>query len=332
MSTKHSSDEENNALAPKNSQDATNAETPTEITLERTAGPALRFCGYPIKMVVGDRSGTKNNARAHILTLYGVVSLGLEQSPNYGGGYVVGIEYRSSFHEDTNKSDLILAATVEDVWRGLAGYDASRDVTVREGSISKERLSHIHHAVSKRFRDAANRILSALPELSDRLVDLSWKCDECGQSVDTRNGFVEWRMREGQSRGDCLRLVHGPDSSGGDQITSCTYDEGEDDVVSAGDHVVEFLGHDGLMRLLGLITDGMCEQGEVVEMIKRLHIPRYEQARLYFDAAKQDGRDRDLNMPYGSYSQAMLTDIITHYGPKPAEPISLAMHQKKGEK
>jgi len=45
------------------------------------------------------------------------------------------------------------------------------------------------------------------------------------------------------------------------------------------------LGPDGLMYLLALIDAGSVATDEVLDMIKRLHIPGYEQARRYFDRA-----------------------------------------------
>lgn len=46
-----------------------------------------------------------------------------------------------------------------------------------------------------------------------------------------------------------------------------------------------FLGADGLMQLLALIYDQEVPTEEVLEMIKRLHIPGYEEARLHFKSA-----------------------------------------------
>jgi hypothetical protein len=49
-----------------------------------------------------------------------------------------------------------------------------------------------------------------------------------------------------------------------------------------------FVGADGLMQLLRLLEEGDIPQTEVLEMIKRLHIPGYERARHYFEEAIAD--------------------------------------------
>ena len=50
-----------------------------------------------------------------------------------------------------------------------------------------------------------------------------------------------------------------------------------------------FLGPDGLMELLSMMDENEAPQIEIIEMIKRLHIPGYEHARLHFDEAISDG-------------------------------------------
>ena len=45
------------------------------------------------------------------------------------------------------------------------------------------------------------------------------------------------------------------------------------------------MGPDGLKRLLEMLAEdkvGKVELLELLEIIKRIHIPRYEQARLHF--------------------------------------------------
>ena len=50
-----------------------------------------------------------------------------------------------------------------------------------------------------------------------------------------------------------------------------------------------FLGADGLMLLLSLIAEKRTPTEQVLEMIKRLHIPGYEHARPYFKKAISEG-------------------------------------------
>lgn len=55
-------------------------------------------------------------------------------------------------------------------------------------------------------------------------------------------------------------------------------------------HLTFFLGDDGLMGLLSFFHErGFANEEEVLEMINRLHIPGYEHACHYFDAAIRKG-------------------------------------------
>ncbi|PTL77933.1 hypothetical protein [Vitiosangium sp. GDMCC 1.1324] len=47
----------------------------------------------------------------------------------------------------------------------------------------------------------------------------------------------------------------------------------------------EYLGSNGLMRLLAMIYDEELPTKEVLEVLKRLHIPGYEEARHHFEDA-----------------------------------------------
>ena len=51
----------------------------------------------------------------------------------------------------------------------------------------------------------------------------------------------------------------------------------------------DFLGSDGLMKLLSFIADDHVESSEVLEMLKRLNIPGYERARMHFEEAISEG-------------------------------------------
>ena len=42
------------------------------------------------------------------------------------------------------------------------------------------------------------------------------------------------------------------------------------------------MGPDGLKRLLEMLAEDKVGKVELLEIIKRIHIPRYEQARLHF--------------------------------------------------
>lgn len=116
----------------------------------------------------------------------------------------------------------------------------------------------------------------------------TWKCDTCGQKIkSSRDGWVEWlHFFPGTGsgpKGHGLRLVHnGGTSPRG--ISGCQYKGNPNELVKDLD-LESFLGADGLMQLLALIYDQEVPTEEVLEMIKRLHIPGYEEARLHFKSA-----------------------------------------------
>lgn len=128
-----------------------------------------------------------------------------------------------------------------------------------------------------------------------------WICDTCGEKIRSpEEGLIEWYSvgdEKGIHRRANLRLVHRLSASPLKKLNlkrkGCEFDmrkesfrtEGEVDNQPLG----EFLGPDGLMRLLSLISEGEFPVAEVVKMIKRLHIPGYEMARDYFRAATFEG-------------------------------------------
>lgn len=114
-----------------------------------------------------------------------------------------------------------------------------------------------------------------------------WICDTCGKEVTADNGIVEWitLYNNGSYKGKELRIVHGTDE--------CAYNEkvldtGRKESSSERD-LCFFLGADGLMDLLSMVSDDILPKEEVLEIIKRIHISGYEQARLYFDEAISEG-------------------------------------------
>lgn len=138
----------------------------------------------------------------------------------------------------------------------------------------------------------------------------SWTCDTCGQSIKSpEDGWVEWinfaAKHQRQSRD--LRLVHHrPVSPLKDREHGCQFDgaaEFEKDHGLVADRSLEaFLGANGLMNLLELIATRRLPTDEVLEMIKRLHIPGYERARPHFEEAIGRGVFEPNSAP-GYYSQ-----------------------------
>ncbi|USE00240.1 hypothetical protein JKJ11_15135 [Vibrio sp. SCSIO 43133] len=118
---------------------------------------------------------------------------------------------------------------------------------------------------------------------------MSWTCDSCGREIESvEDGWVEWRSYLSKERqDDGFRLVHHRRID-----KQCAYDEDKlfaEGAILADGALEWYLSTNGLMMLLSYIHDDSIKKDEVVEMIKRLHIEGYEQARLHFNEAIQEG-------------------------------------------
>lgn len=137
----------------------------------------------------------------------------------------------------------------------------------------------------------------------------TWICDSCGNVIEkAEDGRVEWITIGTEKTGRDLRLVHrfgaGPKKKG------CLHNEqaefAKDEGTVADNELTDFLGPDGLMRLLVFIAESELPTNDVLQMIKRLHIPGYEQAFRHFAEAIHEGVF-EPNMPKDYYWQS---DII----------------------
>lgn len=132
-------------------------------------------------------------------------------------------------------------------------------------------------------------------------------CDECGEVIEKiEDGWLEWiDVLNKPIYG--FRIVHVSGRSprfmnGG----NCYYPEG----CEVSDmHLNEFIGFDGLAYLLSFFDRNLRDPKEVVEIVRRLHISHYEEARQYFKKAINDGfiDSRDNN-------QNDLKRVIKEYG------------------
>jgi hypothetical protein len=148
--------------------------------------------------------------------------------------------------------------------------------------------------------------------------DFGWKCDECGELISAiEDGWVEWLVvesRRGNSRLKGLRLVH--DLGGSPRCVGglrCRYDPHKE--FQKGQSLVEglplarFVGPDGLMLMLSWIAIGDLPAAAILDLIKRVQIPGYEQARGFF----QKGLDEHVFIPSigkGYYLQAEIRTLL----------------------
>jgi hypothetical protein len=159
------------------------------------------------------------------------------------------------------------------------------------------------------------RSLQAQPPGPEQALKTSrWYCDVCEQVIrHPSEGWVEWLVRrEGmQLFGKGLRLVHLRFASPRPQ--GCQYNSDEEfqrDGSTIADMGLDaFQGPDGLNHLLSLLSEHNLPKEQVIEMIKRLHIPGYERARFHAQAATAAGII-EPNLPLGFYWQDEIATVI----------------------
>ena len=123
-----------------------------------------------------------------------------------------------------------------------------------------------------------------------------WICDTCGDQIESvDDGWVQWlRIRDEENdsfHSEGLELVHARQNS--ERERSCIYNSQHvfraRRATTADLSLRDFACPDGLMRLLSFISDDeFKDKEEVIEMIKRLFIPGYEQVRRHLDSAVSD--------------------------------------------
>jgi hypothetical protein len=144
-----------------------------------------------------------------------------------------------------------------------------------------------------------------------------WICDSCGQVIKSpEDGYVEWLVETEETMFSAqygFKIIHSGEE--------CTCYPQED--ISLNDAPLEFfLGGKGYLNLLSFLDIGpllMKEYKgprvkylrEFVEFIKRLTVPYYEEARLYFKNVQDD---EHFVLDDSIYHQENLIKIIQKYG------------------
>ncbi|HEY2362253.1 MAG TPA: hypothetical protein VGK36_14125 [Candidatus Angelobacter sp.] len=147
---------------------------------------------------------------------------------------------------------------------------------------------------------------------------IGWKCGTCGRLVTKiEDGWIEWLVSKSRKDNDLLkglRLVHALAVS--PRRTSrfgCRYDPQrefkKDQSLVEGLSLDRFVGPDGLMLLLSLVANGELPREDILDLIKRVQIPGYEQAMSVF----QKGLPRDVFTPSigkGYYLQSEIRTLL----------------------
>lgn len=143
---------------------------------------------------------------------------------------------------------------------------------------------------------------------SPRVLSIGWSCASCGELITgIEVGWLEWLAgadEHGTTRLKGLRMVH----------TCCRYDDRsefrKDQSLVEGLPLARFVGSDGLMLLLSLIAEGEMPRAELIEIVKRLHIPGYELTRELFADAIRGGAVAPI-IGEGFYMQSEIREVLT---------------------
>ena len=144
-----------------------------------------------------------------------------------------------------------------------------------------------------------------------------WICDTCGEIIQSPDeGYVQFIDKNRDGKWDDFVIVHHASAS---PLANTCYRDGYSDL-----NLSAFLGTDGLSNLIGLIDPGEFYFKELrvprtsnfrkwVTLVRRLQTPYYEEARLYFGKAKDDGLFAGVN-EVAPYKEEFLRNIIETYG------------------
>lgn len=156
-----------------------------------------------------------------------------------------------------------------------------------------------------------------------------WICEGCGQKIESANeGILEWCNEPAKGGNHPKRygfkIVHGDllDPSTGREI-SCSHYKGHGSPPHSYSALASFVGDLGLNYLLGLLDPGrhhdpdysgpeVKDLREWTELVRRLHVPYYEEARRYWDRALEEGRFESMG-EVSIYEAEFLQNIIAEY-------------------
>ncbi|BAQ11286.1 hypothetical protein OXB_2815 [Bacillus sp. OxB-1] len=116
-----------------------------------------------------------------------------------------------------------------------------------------------------------------------------WICDHCGDLIESIDrGWLEWYHEVGTYDNHTetgFRIVHDHQRCMYNQRSMFAQGKSVSDM-----HLVDFTGDNGLVSLLSLIeTKRIKDIEEFSEIIRRIHVSYYEEARQYWTQAEEDG-------------------------------------------
>ncbi len=134
-----------------------------------------------------------------------------------------------------------------------------------------------------------------------------WYCDSCDEVIETvDDGWVEWIGEKDSTlwtQYKEIRLVHAR--------KACQFDEKKHGEPVHDLPLEMFLGPDGLSRLLHFLEHWYVPSIQLIEFIRRLHVPGYEEARRDFPEALR----RTIITEGDFVSQSEIRMILDDYNP-----------------
>lgn len=152
----------------------------------------------------------------------------------------------------------------------------------------------------------------------NRHIHSGWQCDSCGALIRTlEDGRVEWLCEGGDEEPvkiTGLRLVHARASSPRTFAPyGCEYDPGQEfrrnRSLVEGLPLSAFSGPDGLVLMLSMLAQGEYPADQLIELVKRLLVPGYEEARDLFARAIREEVVFPAIAP-GYYLQSEIRDVL----------------------
>lgn len=151
-----------------------------------------------------------------------------------------------------------------------------------------------------------------------------WICDRCGQIVENpKDGWLEWLSGDKENRqAHGFKLVH--HATAAPTGRRCYHYDNQYD--RADMHLTDMIGPNlpALYRFLDVgprhdpdrrHLPGVRDLREFMEILRRLTLPYYEEARFYFESADEDGFFDGANEVW-IYLPDTLRELIDRYGPK----------------
>lgn len=140
-----------------------------------------------------------------------------------------------------------------------------------------------------------------------------WICDSCGELIaSAEKGYLEWyhpvQSFENHTE-EGFRIVH--------DHKKCMYNEKS--MFAQGKSVSDmelasFTGDRGLVSLLSILEGQRVKSNEEFsEIVKRLHVAYYEEARIYWSQAREDGFFDGANEVW-PYLPEISLQLINRYG------------------